>query len=193
MTDAEPSGSTGRERLLPTPSQTAGPFVSIGASWNAGGVMLSTGGGPEIVLSGRVIDGAGAPVTDALLEFFQADAQGRYPPGTEPGWTGFARSLTDADGWYRLRTCKPGRVQVPELPHLWLAPHVEVSLLARGLMQRLVTRLYFADEEEANTADPVLTLVEPDLQSRMTAGRQEDGYRLDIWLQGDHESVFVVP
>lgn len=178
--------------LVPTPSQTAGPFLSIGTSWNAEGRVGGSVTGPGIALAGRVVDGAGDPVTDALLEFFQADPAGRFPPSTEKGWSGFARSLTDRLGRYELRTLKPGRLPVPG-GTAEQAPHLEVSIFARGLQQRLVTRIYFADEEAANADDPTLALVGQERRRRLIADLDGDTYRFDVVLQGADESVFFMP
>lgn len=193
MTPAVTTTPPGARDLAPTPSQTAGPFLSIGTSWNADGSVL-TGDTPgrRIELRGRVLDGEGRPVTDALLEFFQADPLGRFPPATEQGWSGFGRALTDALGRYRLVTVKPGSVPACA-GEARQAPHLEVSVFARGLQQRLVTRVYFSDEEAANKDDPVLALVGPDRRQRLLATVDEGFYRLDVVLQGPQESVFFTP
>jgi protocatechuate 3,4-dioxygenase alpha subunit len=140
---------------------------------------------------GRVFDGAGMPVTDAVLEFWQADATGRYPPGTEVGWTGFTRAFTDGAGGYHLRTLRPGRV--PAGDGSSQAPHINVSIFARGLLQRLVTRIYFSDEEAANARDPVLASLSEPAASTLIARSGPESYHLDIRLQGDEETVFFVP
>lgn len=170
----------------PTPSQTAGPFLSIGTEWLAAGVVNAAGQPGEVVITGRVIDGARAPVTDALLEFWQADREGRFPTDAESGSGGFRRALSDLTGRYRLITVKPGGVE----GH---APHVDVSIFARGLMQRLVTRLYFSDEQEANARDPFLSKLSPELRDRMIARASDSVYLFDIHLQGDDETVFFSP
>jgi protocatechuate 3,4-dioxygenase alpha subunit len=189
-------------QLVPTPSQTAGPFVSIGTEWNSTGLVVpeSTPGARSIV--GRVTDGAGAPVTDAMLEFWQADPEGRFPSAPAPAdgssstppWTGFARALTDGEGSFRLVTLKPGPVPGPSGETQ--APHVDISIFARGLLQRLVTRLYFPDEAALNASDPVLSgLGDAALASRLVASREEGNrsLRFDIRLQGDQETVFFAP
>jgi protocatechuate 3,4-dioxygenase, alpha subunit len=182
-------------RSISTPSQTAGPFVSIGTEWGATGLMVPQGTAGAISVAGQVTDGAGAPVTDAMLEFWQADPDGRFPPGSgRASWTGFTRALTDHEGRYRLVTLKPGPVRAAGGRQE--APHIDVSIFARGLLQRLVTRIYFSDEEAANSADPVLAgLGDPSPRSRLTARRQPGtaGYRFDIHLQGDQETVFFAP
>jgi protocatechuate 3,4-dioxygenase alpha subunit len=188
--------------LLPTPSQTAGPYVEIGMAWNASGRLVPAGSKGEVCVSGVVVDGAGSLVTDAALEFFQADPSGACAqpnggsdPARQGNWTGFTRSLTDAKGRYVLWTVKPGRVASPAgsagAPE---APHVNVSIFARGLLQRLVTRIYFDDEQEANAVDPVLSTIEDAAtRSRLVATSTSDGYRFDIVLQGEEETPFFVP
>jgi protocatechuate 3,4-dioxygenase, alpha subunit len=176
---------------LPTPSQTAGPFVSLGTGWLAEVATLSDAGPSAIVVAGSVVDGEEHPVTDAMLEFWQTDgADGSL-----------ARAFTGPDGRYRLVTLKPAPLAGP--PGQLQAPHIDVSIFARGLMQRLVTRIYFSDEE-ANQADPLLSALESqDLRSRLVAQRlniEQRGssggppsYRFDIHLQGDRETVFFGP
>jgi protocatechuate 3,4-dioxygenase alpha subunit len=190
--------------LVPTPSQTAGPFVEIGMRWNATGRLVPAGTPGEICLSGLVRDGAGAPVSDAALEFWQADPAGRYdgyPGGGD--WTGFARAFTGKDGRYVLFTVKPGAFRGAG-DSAREAPHVNISIFARGLLHRLVTRCYFDDEKEANAADPVLSSVaDPPTRSRLLASLLETGnplatpgetaYRFDICLQGDAETPFFLP
>jgi protocatechuate 3,4-dioxygenase, alpha subunit len=182
--------------LVPTPSQTAGPFVSIGTEWAATGLMVPEGTPGALSITGRVVDGSGAPVTDAMLEFWQASPDGSFPrePGLLGSWTGFARALTDQEGAYRLLTLKPG--PIPDGGGERQAPHIDISIFARGLLQRLVTRIYFPDEEVANAADPVLaSLGDASLADRLVAS-QEPGspaLRFDIWLQGDQETIFFAP
>ena len=180
--------------LAPTPSQTAGPFVSIGAGWSATDLVVVDDEPGAISVAGRVFDGSGGPVTDAMLEFWQADPHGRFPPESLPTWTGFARALTDGEGRYRLVTVKPGPVPGPE--RRTQAPHIDVSIFARGLLQRLVTRIYFSDEEARNASDPVLvSLGSSSLLSRLVAAREPGGpsYHFDVHLQGDQEAVFFAP
>ncbi len=180
--------------LAPTPSQTAGPFVSIGTGWSRTDLVVRDDGAGAISVAGSVFDGSGAPVTDAMLEFWQADPHGRFPPESPGTWTGFARALTDGQGRYRLVTVKPGPVPGPEgKPQ---APHIDVSIFARGLLQRLVTRIYFWDEEARNASDPVLVgLGSAALVCRLLASREPGGpsYHFDVHLQGDQEAVFFAP
>jgi protocatechuate 3,4-dioxygenase alpha subunit len=152
-----------------------------------------------ISISGRVLDGDGAPVPDALLEIWQANAAGRYdhPDDTrdiplDPRFSGFGRAGTDAQGSFRFRTIKPG--PVPGVGASLQAPHINVSVFARGLLKRLVTRIYFPDEP-LNAHDPVLTAL-PDTARRTTLiaqpieGESQLDLRFDIVLQGDRETVF---
>jgi protocatechuate 3,4-dioxygenase alpha subunit len=181
-------------RLGVTPSQTVGPFLSIGLRWADGADVVPAGTDDAIWLRGTVFDGAGDVVPDGVVETWQADPNGRFdhpddPRGAVVGFRGFGRCETGADGGWAVRTCKPGRV--PDGEGGWQAPHVDVSLLARGLLDRVVTRIYFADEAEANALDPVLRAL-PDDAARATLVAQpsSDGYRLDLHLQGPDETVF---
>jgi protocatechuate 3,4-dioxygenase alpha subunit len=186
---------------LPTPSQTAGPFVSLGTGWLADAGTVSETDPSAIVVAGSVLDGDERPVTDAMLEFWQAGASGTSPVGSSWSWSGLARALSGPDGRYRLVTLKPPALPGPQGD--LQAPHIDVSIFARGLLQRLVTRIYFSDEA-ANHADPVLAgLASPDLRSRLVAQRSNaddpgsaEGaptYLFDVHLQGDRETVFFGP
>jgi protocatechuate 3,4-dioxygenase, alpha subunit len=179
---------------LPTASQTVGPYFAIGLTWPDGQDVVSEGTPGRFTIHGTVFDGAGDPVPDAVVETWQADPEGRYPHpedprGGETTFRGFGRCGTDDHGRYAIHTVKPGRV--PGRSGTTQAPHVAVSVLARGLLARLVTRIYFPDEEAANAADPVLSsLPEGAVSDTLIAARSEDGYRFDIHLQGEHETVF---
>jgi protocatechuate 3,4-dioxygenase alpha subunit len=162
-----------------TPSQTVGPFFRLGLEWMARAAQ--TPSGAPVVVTGTVFDGDGRPVPDAMLETWQADGEGRF------GEWGFARCLTDGDGNYRLSTVKPGRV--PAADGTRQAPHIDVSIFARGLLQRLVTRIYFPDEAEANDADPVLSSI-GDSRASLVAVAGDRDLRFDIRLQGDEETAF---
>jgi protocatechuate 3,4-dioxygenase alpha subunit len=177
-----------------TPSQTVGPYLHIGLDWPDGPFVVPEGTPGAVWLRGRILDGAGEPVRDGLVETWQADPAGRFdhpddPRGAVSGFRGFGRCATGPDGGYGVLTLKPGAVPDPDgAPQ---APHVAVSVFARGLLQRLVTRLYFADEAAANAADPVLAGVpDPAARATLVADRTADGYRFDIRLQGEHETVF---
>ena len=179
-----------------TPSQTVGPFLSIALRWPDGPHVVPEGTPGAFWLRGRVLDGDGEPVTDALVETWQADPDGRFdhpddPRGavSRPGFRGFGRSsMADNDGEYAICTLKPGRV--PDGDGGLQAPHVDVSVFSQGLLDRLVTRIYFADEAEANAEDPVLRSIPEDRRATLLAQPTDDGYRLDIRLRGDGETVF---
>jgi protocatechuate 3,4-dioxygenase alpha subunit len=154
-----------------------------------------------IVVAGSVLDGDERPVTDAMLEFWQAGASGTSAVGSSQSWGGLARALSGPDGRYRLVTVKPPALPGPRRD--LQAPHIDVSIFARGLLQRLVTRIYFSDEA-ANQADPVLAgLASPELRSRLVAQRSNaddpgsangaPSYLFDVHLQGDRETVFFGP
>lgn len=184
-----------------TPFQTIGPFFSYCLTPEPGGLRGITGAdlvtpdmaGTRITIAGRVLDGDGAPLSDAVLEIWQADGDGRYPePGRDDDFRGFGRCETDAQGGYAFTTVKPGRVQVGPLPGgASQAPHVAMSVFARGLLVRLATRIYFADED-GNAADPVLALVPAERRATLIAARRPEAgvYRFDVRLQGDGETVF---
>ncbi len=182
--------------LHTTPSATVGPFWSIGLTWEDGpyAVAPDTPGG--FWIRGRVFDGQGRPLEVGLVETWQADPDGRFdhpddPRGAQatPGFRGFGRSQTVDGGEYAICTLKPGRV--PDGQGGLQAPHIDVSVFARGLLDRVVTRIYFADEAEANAEDVVLSSL-PDDAARQTliATPTDDGYRFDIHLQGERETVF---
>ena len=159
-----------------TPAQTVGPFFSIGLPWEDGPYVVAADAVGAVRLCGRVLDGEGEPVPDALVETWQADPDGRF----DSGFRGFGRCPTDTGGGWEIFTLKPGGVDGQ-------APHVAVSVFARGLLHRVVTRIYFADEPEANAADPVLAGLGEDERAGLIAA--PDG-RFDIHLQGPHETTF---
>ncbi|HEU5416636.1 MAG TPA: protocatechuate 3,4-dioxygenase subunit alpha [Streptosporangiaceae bacterium] len=183
-------------RLGLTPSQTIGPFLAIGLPWPDGPQVVPAGTEDAITISGRVLDGAAEPVPDALVETWQAAPDGRFahpddPRGAGPaGFRAFGRSATGADGRYVIITLRPGPLPWPGGGTE--APHLDVSVFARGLLDRVVTRIYFGDEEAANAADPVLATVDPARRSTLiAAARGEPGqFRFDIRLQDPQETVF---
>jgi protocatechuate 3,4-dioxygenase alpha subunit len=195
-------------RLKETPSQTAGPYVHIGCVPNFSGIAgvypEDLGGtmvndktrGERITVRGKVIDGSGTPLRDALLEIWQADADGLYNSPSEmrgtadPNFTGWGRSPTDMQtGEYVFRTIKPGKV--PFRDGRPMAPHITFWIVARGINIGLQTRMYFGDEAEANEADPILSRIEHRVRvPTLIAPREGDTYTFDIHLQGDRETIF---
>lgn len=180
-----------------TPSQTAGPFLHIALPWDDGPFVVPEGTAGAVWLTGVVTDGEGSPVPDAVVETWQADPDGRFdhpddPRGAAapavPGFRGFGRSDTDAEGRYRILTVKPG--PLPAADGRTEAPHIDVSVLARGLLDRVVTRIYFPDEADANDADDVLAAAPHERHATLVAQRAGDGLRFDIRLQGEAETVF---
>jgi protocatechuate 3,4-dioxygenase alpha subunit len=169
-----------------TPSQTVGPFFAIELPYDDGRHVAREGTPGAIWLRGRVIDGAGEPVPDALVESWQADPAGEF--GGD--FRGFGRSGTDDEGRWAILTLKPG--SLPARPDgARQAPHVDLAVFARGLLHQVVTRLYFADEGQANAADPVLAGLDEQARATLVAQRTDDGhYELDIHLQGPHETTF---
>jgi protocatechuate 3,4-dioxygenase, alpha subunit len=194
---AEPDGPPAPAAPLGlTPSQTVGPFLAIALPWPDGPQVVPAGTAGAITISGRVFDGAGEAVPDALVETWQAAPDGTVPRPGEPagGFRGFGRSATDAAGRWEVVTLRPGRVPAPGGGQQ--APHLDVSVFARGLLDRVVTRIYLPDEEDANAADPVLGLIaEPGRRATLIAqpGDQPGQFRFDVQLQGGRarpETVF---
>jgi protocatechuate 3,4-dioxygenase, alpha subunit len=179
-----------------TPSQTVGPYFSIGLPWPEGPHAVAPGTPEAITISGTVFDGAGDPVPDSLIEIWQADAEGHYADqhehggaSTQEGFRGFARyGQEQGDGRYEILTVKPGRVPAPGGARQ--APHIAVSVFARGMLHRCVTRIYFADEQQANAEDPGLARVPADRRATLIAQPAPGGYTFDIRLQGAGETVF---
>ncbi|MCW5745624.1 MAG: protocatechuate 3,4-dioxygenase subunit alpha [Alphaproteobacteria bacterium] len=186
-------------KLTPTPSQTVGPYYSIGLNW-----LITTDlardatTGERIVVSGRLTDGDGAPIPDAVLEVWQADANGRYAHAEDTQdkpkdatFKGFGRVPTDKDGNFVFTTIKPGAVPGPG--NSLQAPHILVALSMRGLLRHVYTRIYFSDEAAANATDPILGLIdEPARRATLVAQRAKGAaeYRWDIAMQGTGETVF---
>jgi protocatechuate 3,4-dioxygenase alpha subunit len=203
-----------------TPSQTVGPFFHYGLPWKGGADLVGKsdmGARPELFpechyvlnlsspsgvprgevidLRGRVLDGKGEAVPDAMLEIWQANAAGRYASlvdGREdipldPHFIGFGRVATSAGGEWHFRTIRPGRVPGPD--GALQAPHIGLSVFGRGLLKRLATRIYFADCAE-NDADAVLGRVPVGRRGTLIAQRRDREWWLDIVLQGPGETVF---
>jgi protocatechuate 3,4-dioxygenase alpha subunit len=197
-----------------TPSQTVGPFFAYGltpkgrSQWDPNGqyswketigdnLVTPDATGTRVRIEGRVLDGDGAPINDAMIEIWQADGQGRYAharderarPNTK--FTGFGRSATDKDGVYGFSTIKPGAVPWPGGKAQ--APHIVVCIFSRGMLRQIYTRLYFSDEA-ANVADPILAMVPDDRRATLIAHKEKGAepalYRFDIRVQGADETVF---
>ena len=204
-----------------TPSQTVGPFFHYGLPWNGGADLVGASEmgarsdllqpdhsalnvasphrvprGEVIEIVGYVLDGAGAPVPDAMLELWQANAAGRYASAADPRselpldpeFLGFGRAATARDGSYRFRTVMPGRVQGPG--NSLQAPHIALGVFGRGLLKRLVTRIYF-EGMEGNELDPILAVVPEARRKTLMAQPTRPGeWRFDVVLQGVAETVF---
>lgn len=180
-----------------TPSQTVGPFFAYGITaeqYGYGYTQIANNKlvrdeklkGNRIQITGRVIDGAGNPIPDAVIEIWQSDATGSYE---NPSFRGFGRvgTGTAQDNSFEFETIKPGSIGTE-------APHINVIVLMRGLLTHAFTRIYFSDEVEANQQDPVLNSIAIDRRKTLIAqkvqGRQTVQYRFDIYMQGDNETVF---
>ena len=164
---------------MTTPSQTVGPYLSIGLPWPDGAEVVPEGTPNRIRLYGKVFDGDGAVVPDALIETWQADAAGRFD---NREFRGFGRSPTNDDGDWEIFTVKPGAIGDGQ------APHIDVNVFARGMLNRCVTRIYFADED--NSGDPVLATVPEARRDTLLVQPSDDGYRFNVILQGEGETVF---
>ena len=183
-------------RLLQTPSQTVGPFFKP-ALIHSGQESLVTAStrGERVAIEGCVLDGDAAAVSDAMIELWQANADGCYdhPEDLQErvrdrDFHGFGRAATDERGRFRFHTIKPGPVAGPETA--LQAPHINVSIFARGLLKRLVTRIYFPDDP-LNAGDAVLNAIAPARRSTLIAQIERPGVlRFDIVLRGEHETVF---
>jgi protocatechuate 3,4-dioxygenase alpha subunit len=177
--------------LTPTAGQTVGPFFHYALPWPGDNELVPPGHADAVRLHGLVVDGSGDPVPDALIEIWQADASGAVVQ--EPGslrrdgftFTGFGRAATDAAGHYSFSTLRPG----PTAPGA--APFVAVTVFARGLLNRLFTRAYLPGDPDALAATPLLAGLEPDRRATLVAVADGSGFRFDIHLQGEGETVFL--
>jgi protocatechuate 3,4-dioxygenase, alpha subunit len=174
-----------------TPSQTVGPFFHIGFDrLYINDLVIAGVGGERVTISGKIFDGDGKPIPDAVMEIWQADAQGRYAVAADAAFKGFGRIATDEHGAYSFVTIKPGRVVGTD--GALQAPHIAVSIFMRGLLKRLVTRIYFADDA-SNNDDALLQLIpqarRTTLMAKKTTG---DATKLEwnIVVQGQDETVF---
>jgi len=197
-----------------TPSQTVGPFFAYGltpkgrSEWDPNGsyswketvgdnLVTPDASGEKIHIQGRITDGDGQPINDAMIEIWQADSQGRYAHPrdnralTNTQFKGFGRSATDKNGVYGFDTVKPGSVPGPNGKQQ--APHIVVCIFSRGMLRQIYTRLYFSDEN-ANDIDPILALVPAERRGTLIAHKETRGgqtaYRFDIRVQGKDETVF---
>jgi protocatechuate 3,4-dioxygenase alpha subunit len=186
--------------LATTPSQTVGPFFSFGLTTDKTSIRRIAGPeakGERVLLVCRVFDGDGAPVPDAMLEIWQADAAGKYnhpddpqEKTADPACSGFGRMGTSEQGSCEFETIKPGRVPGPG--NVLQAPHLNLAIFARGMLKQVYTRIYF-DGDPANDQDSVLALVPKERRETLMAHPESSragGWRFDIHLQGDNETVF---
>ena len=175
--------------LHATTSQTVGPYLHIGLTWLVTENLVSGRvPGERVSIGGRVIDGDGKPVNDALVEIWQADSRGRYATkGGAKSFRGFGRSATDDKGMFRFQTIKPGRVPGPDGKAQ--APHILAVIFMRGQLKQLVSRIYFPGDP-ANAADPVLKLVPAERRGTLIAKKSGSGLEWNVILQGKGETVF---
>lgn len=168
-----------------TSAQTIGPYWSLIEHPDMADLTRFGAEGERILLTGRVTDGDGAPVTDGCVEIWQAS------PAASDTFPGFGRAATDKEGRFRFTTVKPGPMPGPGRGNVQQAPHIAINILARGILTRLVTRAYF-ESEPLNETDPILSLVEDPARRRTLIARHEGPgmWRLDIRLQGGGETVF---
>ena len=185
---------------IPTPSQTVGPFYHYALDRPAWADLTADGAsGEKIQIEGRILDGDRVPVFDAFLEIWQANEAGKYAhpedrqdKPLDVRFRGFGRVGTDAEGRFRFTTIHPGRV--PGRGNTLQAPHINIAIFGRGLLKQLTTRLYFADQKEANESDPVLSAIDDPAARKTLLAVKVAGaiptYRFDIIMQGDGETVF---
>lgn len=183
---------------LLTPSQTVGPYFSMRLPWPQGPFVVPAGTPGAITIIGRLYDGAGDAIPDGMIETWQADPNGRFAHPADPRgpvadgdkvFRAFGRTPTGHDGSFKLVTLKPG--PLPFGDGRTEAPHIDVSVFSRGMLDRSVTRIYFPDETAANETDPVLRAVPADRRATLIAVPAGDALlRFDIHLQGPDETVF---
>ncbi|MEU4563982.1 protocatechuate 3,4-dioxygenase subunit alpha [Actinoplanes sp. NPDC023936] len=173
------------------PGQTVGPFFHLGLEYPRMNELVPPASPRAVRLHGRVTDGGGDPVPDAVIEIWQADPQGAVlrTPGSlrRDGWTftGWGRAATDPDGHYQFFTLEPGATEPDR------APFFAVTVFARGLLDRLFTRAYLPDDPDLLANDTLLESVAPDRRATLITRREPDGLVFDIRLQGDGETVFL--
>ena len=183
---------------LVTPSATVGPYFSMRLPFPEGPYVVGADAPGAITIVGRLYDGAGDPIPDGLIETWQAGPDGRFAhpddprgpiPDGDEGFRGFGRTSTRHDGSFKIVTLKPG--PLPFGDSRTEAPHIDVSVFARGMLDRTVTRIYFPDEAAANDADPVLQAVPEARRATLIAVPAGDALlRFDIHVQGERETVF---
>jgi protocatechuate 3,4-dioxygenase alpha subunit len=177
--------------VRPAPGQTVGPFFHLGLAYPGSAELVPPAHPRAVRLHGRVLDGAGAPVPDALLEIRQADPQGRIPRTTgslrRDGWTftGWGRAATDPTGRYTFSTLEPGRTDPDR------APFFAVTVFARGLLDALFTRAYLPDDPDLLARDPLLAGLPERGRATLVAARDDTGLVFDVHLQGAQETVFL--
>lgn len=177
--------------LLPTPGQTVGPFFGYALPFDGGDALVRPSHPGAVRLHGTVYDGAGDPVPDAIVEIWQADEHGRVPQvegsRARDGWTftGFGRTSVDDTGHYSFITVRPGPTADGG------TAFVAVTVFARGLLHRLLTRAYLSLDDAVAAGDPVLTSVPEDRRHTLVVREDEDGFVFDIRLQGEDETVFL--
>ncbi|NHP11949.1 protocatechuate 3,4-dioxygenase subunit alpha [Rhodococcus sp. IC4_135] len=183
-----------------TPSQTVGPYWHIGLPWTDGPDAAPADAPGRITLAITVIDGARTPVADAMIETWQADTLGRFnhpddPRGavelTPAGFRGFARSAADPTGTALVHTVKPGAL--PTEADVSEAPHVDVSVFARGMLDRLVTRLYFPEDADAHATDPVLSSLSETERAKLVATKVDGGYSWTVYVQDEDANGVETP
>jgi protocatechuate 3,4-dioxygenase alpha subunit len=184
--------------LIPTPSQTVGPYLHLGLAWlTATDLAKNASAGERIVVAGSVLDGDGKPIPDAVLEVWQANSYGKYShpedlqdKQIDPGFNGFGRIPTDTDGRFRFVTIKPGVTPGPD--NTLQAPHIVVAVFMRGMLRHLYTRIYFSDEA-VNATDPILGRIEGPARRNTLIAKRAAGaaeYCWNIIMQGENETVF---
>jgi protocatechuate 3,4-dioxygenase, alpha subunit len=184
--------------LQTTSSQTVGPYLHIGLTWLVTENLVGPGvSGEPVTIEGRILDGDGKPVSDALVEIWQANSHGKYAHPDDPqekpleaGFKGFGRVPTDDDGRFKFMTIKPGRVAAPGGG--LQAPHINVTILMRGMLKQLNSRIYFPGDP-ANAEDAVLRRVPSARRETLianSAGGESNAMQWNVILQGDGETVF---
>ncbi len=182
---------TQRSSMAPTPGQTIGPFYGYALPWPGDSELVPVGSPDALRFHGTVYDGAGEPVPDALIEIWQADRDGQV---AQTGgslhrdgytFTGFGRAAVDAVGHYSFTTVLPGATEPGA------APFIAITVFARGLTNRLFTRAYLPVDDKALAADPFLESLPEDRRTTVVAAADDHGYRFDVRLQGEGETVFL--